>query len=165
MTRQAVPSGQRGTALPDPASPDPAPPGLTSPGSTPAGADGWRELLDEQWSHHLAEYTRLSIELHEADEPVVGRPRHLAQPRPAGAAEPDDDLADVASRVASHRHVARLVSAERHALAEVEAALARLAAGEHGVCQQCGDTIAPQRLEILPQTRFCASCRRASSAA
>ncbi len=160
MTRQAVPSGQRGTAPPDPAVPDPA-----SPGSAPAGADGWRELLDEQWSHHLAEYTRLSIELHEADEPALGRRDQLGRPGQPAAEEPDDDVADVASRVASHRHVARLVSAERHALAEVEAALARLAAGEHGVCQQCGDTIAPQRLEILPQTRFCASCRRASSAA
>lgn len=163
MTRPAVPSGQRGTAPLDPALSDP-----TFPGSTSLGPDGWRELLDEQWSHHLAEYTRLSIELHEADQPVDGDRRRSdlsARSGRAAAEEPDDDVADVASRVASHRHVARLVSAERHALAEVEAALARLAAGDHGLCQQCGDTIAPQRLEILPQTRFCASCRRAAPAA
>jgi RNA polymerase-binding transcription factor DksA len=47
--------------------------------------------------------------------------------------------------------------AEAH-LAEVDAALDRLAAGEYGVCQACGRPIAPGRLEARPTARTCVAC-------
>jgi len=46
-------------------------------------------------------------------------------------------------------------------LAEVDAALERLAAGEYGTCAVCGAAILPDRLELLPQTRFCVEHQRA----
>lgn len=46
-------------------------------------------------------------------------------------------------------------------LAEVDAALERLAAGEYGTCATCGVAIPSERLELLPQTRFCVDHQRA----
>lgn len=47
-------------------------------------------------------------------------------------------------------------------LRDVDAALARLDSGEYGICTHCGDPIAPARLEALPSTAFCLSCRSAA---
>ncbi|MET3204739.1 MULTISPECIES: TraR/DksA C4-type zinc finger protein [unclassified Arthrobacter] len=40
-------------------------------------------------------------------------------------------------------------------LDQVEAALARIAAGTYGTCAVCGDPIAERRLEARPSTPFC----------
>ncbi|MGY6501462.1 MAG: TraR/DksA family transcriptional regulator [Acidimicrobiales bacterium] len=45
------------------------------------------------------------------------------------------------------------------ALAEVEAALARVAAGTYGACGECGARIPEERLEIMPATAYCVGCR------
>ncbi len=45
----------------------------------------------------------------------------------------------------------------RH-LAEVDAALARLAAGTYGVCERCGGPIPEGRLEVRPVARTCVPC-------
>ncbi|MFC4783537.1 TraR/DksA family transcriptional regulator [Nocardioides sp. MAHUQ-72] len=47
--------------------------------------------------------------------------------------------------------------AEAH-LAEVEAARTRLATGAYGVCEVCGEPIAPERLEVRPTARTCVRC-------
>lgn len=43
----------------------------------------------------------------------------------------------------------------RQKLAEVEAALGRLADGEYGQCAVCGETVPYERLEALPATTYC----------
>lgn len=40
-------------------------------------------------------------------------------------------------------------------LADVDAALARIEAGEYGRCEACGKEIEPERLEARPATRYC----------
>jgi RNA polymerase-binding transcription factor DksA len=48
-------------------------------------------------------------------------------------------------------------------LAEIErirAALARIEAGEFGVCVRCGEEISPERLDVLPATPFCRNCAK-----
>jgi DnaK suppressor protein len=47
--------------------------------------------------------------------------------------------------------------AERH-LAEVDAALERLADGVYGTCERCGTQIPSERLEARPVARSCVSC-------
>jgi RNA polymerase-binding transcription factor DksA len=47
-------------------------------------------------------------------------------------------------------------------LAEVEAALERLAAGTYGTCERCGDKIAEGRLEARPTARTCIGCASAT---
>lgn len=40
----------------------------------------------------------------------------------------------------------------------LDAALARIGAGEYGFCMTCGSAISPERLDLLPATPFCRSC-------
>jgi DnaK suppressor protein len=44
------------------------------------------------------------------------------------------------------------------ALAEIDAALQRLAAGQYGLCTECGDEIPPARLQLAPQATRCVGC-------
>jgi DnaK suppressor protein len=46
----------------------------------------------------------------------------------------------------------------RQEIAAIDAALARIAAGEFGDCVRCGEPIAPARLAIDPTTPFCMRC-------
>lgn len=37
----------------------------------------------------------------------------------------------------------------------IDAALARMEAGDYGICVTCGDDISAERLDVLPHTPFC----------
>ena len=43
-------------------------------------------------------------------------------------------------------------------LRQIDAALARVAAGTYGACVKCGSEIAAARLELLPAAPLCAAC-------
>ena len=43
-------------------------------------------------------------------------------------------------------------------LRQIAAALDRIAKGSYGECARCGDDIAAERLDLLPDTPFCAQC-------
>ncbi|MAM61519.1 TraR/DksA C4-type zinc finger protein [Maritimibacter sp. UBA3975] len=43
-------------------------------------------------------------------------------------------------------------------IAQIKAALDRMDEGEYGYCVQCGTEIADARLDVVPQTPFCAEC-------
>ncbi|MFD2173658.1 TraR/DksA family transcriptional regulator [Rhodobacter lacus] len=47
-------------------------------------------------------------------------------------------------------------AAERE-LRMIEAALARIEAGDYGYCVQCGEKISEERLDLIPATPFCAA--------
>ena len=51
--------------------------------------------------------------------------------------------------------------AQRHAaeLQEIDAALARIADGSYGVCEECGGNIGAPRLEAQPIARLCIACQ------
>jgi DnaK suppressor protein len=109
----------------------------------PAALPRWRELLGNQWQERLERITGLSLAYHSAEE----------------------DAADVRNSL-SGRHAARQQAAQirrrtvqqRQALAEIEAALARLATGRFGWCEQCSGPIDTARLTTQPHTRYCAAC-------
>jgi RNA polymerase-binding transcription factor DksA len=67
----------------------------------------------------------------------------------------DEHLADVASETAAREAELSLLASVVAELAEVEAALARLAVGSYGTCVQCGRPIADDRLEAVPATQYC----------
>ena len=50
-------------------------------------------------------------------------------------------------------------------IVEVEAALGRLEAGEYGKCEACGNPIGRDRLEAIPQARFCVEHQAAAEQA
>lgn len=53
-----------------------------------------------------------------------------------------------------------LIVSSRQALADTAEALRRMAEGTYGTCKRCAVNIPLERLEILPQTRFCLPCQR-----
>lgn len=46
-------------------------------------------------------------------------------------------------------------------IARIRAALQRIRNGSYGQCVQCGEDIAPERLETLPETPLCRTCAAA----
>jgi DnaK suppressor protein len=73
----------------------------------------------------------------------------------------DDEHDPEGATIAFERQqlVALLEAAQRR-LADVEAAVARRAAGRYGVCETCGRPIAPERLAARPAARTCITCAR-----
>jgi DnaK suppressor protein len=49
----------------------------------------------------------------------------------------------------------------RNTLYEIEAALRRIEEGDYGYCLECGENIAPARLEIDPSAQLCIQCASA----
>jgi RNA polymerase-binding protein DksA len=52
----------------------------------------------------------------------------------------------------------RLSDAERREIDDIRAALARIEDGTYGVCAECGDEIAADRLRAVPSARLCVDC-------
>lgn len=44
-------------------------------------------------------------------------------------------------------------------LEEIERAIASVETGRYGICESCGQPIDPARLEALPHTTLCVSCK------
>jgi DnaK suppressor protein len=47
----------------------------------------------------------------------------------------------------------------RQEMSEVEHALGKFEKGTYGVCENCGQPIPPERLEVRPQARLCMNCK------
>lgn len=78
------------------------------------------------------------------------------QHRTSGAL--DKDIEDQALEVQNDEVVERLDDEAKTELAQVERALARIDAQVGDRCEECGDPIAPGRLEALPYTTHCKDC-------
>jgi RNA polymerase-binding transcription factor DksA len=97
----------------------------------------YRALLEEQWRQQVANIVELSYDAHSPT-----------------ADDPDDG-----SRSDRLQVTARLIAAARQQLEETEGALARVDDGSYGLCGNCDEPIPRERLDILPATRYCVSCR------
>lgn len=71
--------------------------------------------------------------------------------------EPDDEGAEAIRSITTDMVIAT-IERQRMELAEIEAALKRLKAGEYGICEDCGVQIPEVRLNALPWTRSCVDC-------
>lgn len=58
--------------------------------------------------------------------------------------------------------VLALAGRARTGIEQIEAALTRLDAGSYGVCERCDRLIPADRLEALPETSRCLSCKSGS---
>jgi RNA polymerase-binding transcription factor DksA len=54
-----------------------------------------------------------------------------------------------------------LLEQSKERVAELKQALSRAKRGEYGICRECGETIHPDRLAVLPGTELCIRCARA----
>ena len=76
----------------------------------------------------------------------------------AAIEDPDEDVQedeDLASEQTESDREEALVEAAELRRAEAQQALARLAAGSYGLCIDCGQPIAPARLEFRPEAARC----------
>ena len=68
------------------------------------------------------------------------------------------DHLDRAAEVQSDEILAALQAAEARELAEIDAALKRVARGDYGWCEHCGGDVGQLRLRAVPEARMCMSC-------
>ncbi|MFI9601654.1 TraR/DksA family transcriptional regulator [Streptomyces sp. NPDC004069] len=95
------------------------------------------------------------------DEQRLFRQEQLEQISAAATSRADALLQRQASQVEVR---VKLAASARMVLADVEAALERMDDGSYGVCHLCRSPIARERLEIVPQARYCARCQQVREA-
>jgi DnaK suppressor protein len=77
----------------------------------------------------------------------------------AGSANADDEHDPEGATIAFERqHVAAHIEHASDQIRQVDAALARLDAGEYGICTVCGRPIAAARLAARPAASACITC-------
>src|SRR6266704_2547878 len=112
---------------------------MTADPTAGTGGPRWRALLEARWQARVREVTELSLAYHVAAAAIPGGTGD-------GAGQPEVQAL-----------LRRAVEARRK-LADVEDALARLAAGRFGSCEQCGSPIPAGLLTAAPATRYCPRC-------
>lgn len=98
----------------------------------------YRSTLEEQWRRQVHDILELSYDALDDNN-----------------ADRDDDGSWATDQLVS----SRLLAAARQQLQDTEDALARVKNGTYGVCNDCAERVAPERLEILPAARFCVACQ------
>ena len=73
------------------------------------------------------------------------------------------DMADQASGNNEVHIQLKLKQTDAKILQAIEEALWRMEKGTYGVCRGCGEPIAPARLEAIPWTRVCITCKEKQS--
>lgn len=74
------------------------------------------------------------------------------------AAERDPEFEEGAQSEHEQFTLARLSEAQRREVVQIDAALARIEAGEYGTCRDCDQEIDPRRLAALPHAVLCTEC-------
>jgi len=101
-----------------------------------------------------AELASLRASLEEERASLVQRLADLGE-GPDGALDFDSNFADSSQVTAERGNVEAVVGSLRDSLDDVEHALAKFDAGTFGVCESCKQPIAPDRLEFMPEARYC----------
>jgi RNA polymerase-binding transcription factor DksA len=70
----------------------------------------------------------------------------------------DQNFADSSQVTAERGEAEALANSLKETLSEVEHALAKIDGSTYGVCENCGQPIAPARLEAKPAARLCINC-------
>lgn len=72
----------------------------------------------------------------------------------------DEGFADSAQATAERSEILSLVDQLVATHTEVIAALERMDGGTYGICERCGQPIAPERLQAVPTARLCMTCKQ-----
>ena len=94
---------------------------------------------------------RLTVEVHHGEQSIVEAAQVSADGSHLPTHAADQDSGAVESNMMTTEQQADILNS-------VTEALSRIAAGEYGLCQNCGGPIAPLRLEAIPYTPFCYPC-------
>ncbi len=75
------------------------------------------------------------------------------------------DMADQAAGTNEVHIQLKLKQTDAKILQAIEEALGRVESGTYGVCRDCGEPIADARLNAIPWTRVCITCKEKQKAA
>lgn len=107
--------------------------------------------------------TKLRKELERQQVSLAKRIEDLKREDPF--ADPDhasDNAAvdtDVREKVGHETIEAQVLTLQRK-LDSVKAAIIKMEKGKYGVCERCGTAIALERLQFLPEVRYCIDCEK-----
>jgi RNA polymerase-binding protein DksA len=104
-----------------------------------------RSHLEGEQKHLADELEQLRIAAYPSEERREGSPFGKRE-------EEATESLELERRLALERQI-------REQLADVEAALTKFDEGTYGICEGCGQPIAPERLEALPQAKLCVACK------
>ncbi len=98
----------------------------------------------------------LALALQEIEEARTGSLELLADGFQAFA-----DTVDVASQETDRKILLALRERDRQRASDIRRALRQLDEGAYGICEECGEPIAPARLKAFPTTTLCVHCKEA----
>ncbi len=67
-------------------------------------------------------------------------------------------IADQGTENYQREFASQLKSIEAESLRDIDDALKRIAQGNYGICEMCGEPIPLSRLEVIPYARLCMKC-------
>jgi DnaK suppressor protein len=96
---------------------------------------------------------------HERNE-ALARVREYRRDQEQEAATTPGDEMDVAQSLADVETHASLIDRVEERLKAIDSAFDRLEQGRYGVCAQCNEPIAVERLKVLPFAAYCVDCQQ-----
>jgi DnaK suppressor protein len=92
---------------------------------------------------------------------ALTRIREIRQMQEQDVSPPPSDELDVARSLADVETHAGLIDRAEFRLKAIDHALSRLEGGRYGICEDCGEDIPVERLNVLPFAACCVSCHHA----
>jgi DnaK suppressor protein len=74
------------------------------------------------------------------------------------------DPTDRASLETDRNFLLRIRDRERRLILKIREAINRIENGTYGICEECGEDISKQRLEVRPVTTLCIECKKVQEA-
>ncbi len=88
--------------------------------------------------------------------------KELERLRAALVELPEISVEEADPAVAEHAQMISTIQRIENHLVEIDQAIQAAQSADYGICEDCGEPIDPERLKILPETRLCIKCKRAS---
>lgn len=70
------------------------------------------------------------------------------------------EIQEEAQKASISRSNETLDQNSKREIEQIDIALFKISLGDYGICESCGDDIAPKRLQVLPWARLCVECAR-----
>ena len=96
--------------------------------------------------------SRLQADRHQITLDIQRLERDLQAEIDPNVDEGDPGMTDQVTTVA-------LLENARRKVEEIEKAINQAESGSYGICEDCGEAIDPERLEIFPQATLCVACK------
>ncbi len=107
--------------------------------------DYFRKLLNERLEVLISEATKTMADMTDEKETFP-------------------DPTDRASLESDRNFLLRIRDRERRLILKIREAINRIENGTYGICEECGEDISKQRLEVRPVTTLCIECKKSQEA-